>query len=190
MYEPSLFLNLHNLKLVVFSGPPEGNSGMLIPTRDAIGYKRLMKGITFFFLATALNVCHAQDVQLGVTYTCGGERLYLESCNIRDLSDTSTCMVAHPDRPKHNGFMAYTTETRGALKKLLPTCKQPSSEELARAKAHYTKQNDIQAANEKKANAESDAIEARAQAVIPGKKPLTPEERATTRGTSIRPAAG
>ena len=38
----------------------------------------------------------AQDLQLGVTYTCNGERMYLESCNIRDLSDTSTCMVAHP----------------------------------------------------------------------------------------------
>jgi hypothetical protein len=140
-----------------------------------------MKAIGFFLLAAALNVCHAQDLQLGVTFTCSGERLYLESCNIRDLSDTSTCMVAHPDRPKHNGFMAYTTETRGALKKLLPTCQQPSAEEVARAKAHYAKQNDIQAANEKKAMAENDAIEARAQAVITGKKPLTPEERAINR---------
>ncbi len=132
-------------------------------------------------LATVLGVCHAQDLQLGVTYTCGGDRLYLESCNIRDLSDTSTCMVAHPDRPKHNGFMAYTTETRGALKKLLPTCTQPSADEIARAKAHYQRQNDVQAANEKKANDENDAIEARAQAVITGKKPLTPEERAINR---------
>jgi hypothetical protein len=140
-----------------------------------------MKAIRFFFLATALNLCHAQDLQLGVTYNCGGDRLYLESCNIPDLSDTSTCMVAHPDRPKHNGFMAYTTETRGALKKLLPTCKQPSADEVARAKAHYAKQNDIQAANEKKANEENDAIEARAQALITGKKPLTPEERAINR---------
>jgi hypothetical protein len=90
-------------------------------------------------------------------------------------------MVAHPDRPQHNGFMAYTTETRGALKKLLPTCQQPSSDEVARAKAHYKRQNDIQVANEKKANDENDAIEARAQAVITGKKPLTPEERAINR---------
>src|ERR1700689_2023406 len=75
----------------------------------------------------------AQDVKLNVTYVCNGERVYVESCNIRDLSDTSTCMVAHPDRPQHNGFMAYTTETCGTLKKLFPTCKQPSAEELARA---------------------------------------------------------
>jgi hypothetical protein len=30
---------------------------------------------------------------LGVTYTCNGDRLYLESCNIRDLSDTSTFYI-------------------------------------------------------------------------------------------------
>jgi hypothetical protein len=67
----------------------------------------------------------AQDVKLNVTYVCNGERMYVESCNIRDLSDTATCQVAHPDRPKHNGFMAYTSETRGSLKALLPTCTQP-----------------------------------------------------------------
>jgi hypothetical protein len=139
-----------------------------------------MRTILPFLLLIAAHAT-AQDLQLGVTYTCNGDRLYLESCNIRDLSDTSTCMVAHPDRPKHNGFMAYTTETRGALKKLLPTCQQPSADEVARAKAHYKKQNDIQATNEKKANEENDAIEARAQAVITGKKPLTPEERAINR---------
>jgi hypothetical protein len=140
----------------------------------------MMRTILPFLLLIAAHAT-AQDLQLGVTYTCNGDRLYLESCNIRDLSDTSTCMVAHPDRPKHNGFMAYTTETRGALKKLLPTCQQPSADEVARAKAHYKKQNDIQATNEKKANEENDAIEARAQAVITGKKPLTPEERAINR---------
>lgn len=122
----------------------------------------------------------AQDLQLGVIYTCSGERLYLESCNIRDLSDTATCQVAHPDRPKHNGFMAYTSETRGALKKLLPACQQPSAAEVAKAQAHYKKQNDITAANEKKANDEADAIEARARAV-PGQKPQTPEQRAIAR---------
>ena len=140
-----------------------------------------MKILSLLLLAAAFGVAYAQDLQLGVTYTCSGERLYLENCNIRDLSDSSTCMVAHPDRPQHNGFMAYTTETRGALKKLLPTCEQPSADEVGRAKAHYKKQNDIQAANEKKANDENDAIEARAQAVINGKKPQTPEERAINR---------
>src|ERR1700721_1739248 len=94
----------------------------------------------------------AQDIKLNVTYVCNGERMYIESCNIRDLSDTSTCMVAHPYRPQHNGFMAYTTETRGALKKLLPTCTQPTPQELARAEAFQKKQQEIYAANVAKAN--------------------------------------
>src|SRR5580698_497629 len=81
----------------------------------------------------------AQDIKLNVTYVCAGERMYVESCNIRDLSDTSSCMVAHPDRPKHNGFMAYTNETRGTLKTLLPTCKQPTPQELAAAEAFKKK---------------------------------------------------
>jgi hypothetical protein len=89
----------------------------------------------------------AQDVALNVTYVCNGERVYVESCNIRDLSNTSTCMVAHPDRPQHNGFMAYTTETRGTLKKLFPTCKQPSAEEVARSEAFKKKQAEIYAAS-------------------------------------------
>ena len=138
-----------------------------------------MRTVLPFLLLLAAHVA-AQDLQLGVIYTCSGERLYLESCNIRELSDTATCQVAHPDRPKHNGFMAYTSETRGALKKLLPACQQPSAADVAKAQAHYKKQNDIMAANEKKANDEADAIEARARAV-PGQKPQTPEERAIRR---------
>src|SRR5579862_9187183 len=94
---------------------------------------------------------YAQDIKLNVTYVCAGERLYVENCNIRDLSDTSTCMVAHPDRPQHNGFMAYTTETRGALKKLFPTCQQPTAQELAKAEAFKKKQQEIYAANVAKA---------------------------------------
>jgi hypothetical protein len=72
-----------------------------------------------FAFALAIPLA-AQDVKLNVPYVCAGERMYVESCNIRDLSDTATCQVAHPDRPQHNGFMAYTSETRGSLKKLLP----------------------------------------------------------------------
>jgi hypothetical protein len=94
----------------------------------------------------------AQDVKLNVTYVCSGERLYVESCNIRDLSDAATCQVAHPDRPKHNGFMAYTSETRGTLKQLLPTCTQPTAKELAAAEAFKKKQQEIYDANVAKAN--------------------------------------
>jgi hypothetical protein len=133
----------------------------------------------------------AQDVKLNVTYVCEGERLYVESCNIRDLSDTSTCQVAHPDRPKHNGFMAYTSETRGNLRKLLPTCKQPSAEELAKAEAFKKKQEEIHAAAVAKANPQAAApannnpsAAAQAQPVGRPTPPKNAEERAMRRCVS------
>ena len=94
----------------------------------------------------------AQDVKLNLTYVCGGERMYVESCNIRDLSDNATCQVAHPDRPQHNGFMAYTSETRGSLKKLLPTCTQPTAKEIANEEAFKKKQQELYDAAVAKAN--------------------------------------
>src|ERR1700676_1455396 len=129
-----------------------------------------------------LFLAHISAAQtLHVTYVCNGERMFIENCNIRDLSDTANCMVGHPDTVFSNGLMKYTYESRGALKKLFPTCKQPSADEIARAKARDKKQNDLYEANVKKANQENDAIEARAQSVITGKKPQTPEERAMNR---------
>ena len=125
--------------------------------------------------------CDAQDLQKGVPYVCNGERIFIDSCNIRDTSDSSTCMVGHPDTILPNGLMKYTTETRGSLKKLLPTCKQPTAEQIAKAKAFEKKQNDTYEANVKKAEDENDAIEARAQAAMTGKAVLSTEERATNR---------
>ena len=101
----------------------------------------------------------AQDIKLNVTYVCNGERMYVESCNIRDLSDTSTCQVAHPDRPATNGFMAYTTETRGTLKKLLPTCKQPSAQEIAQEEAFKKKQQEIYDAERSQGQPSADRAE-------------------------------
>jgi len=134
----------------------------------------------------------AQDVKLNVTYVCSGERLYVESCNIRDLSDTATCQVAHPDRPQHNGFMAYTTETRGALKKLLPTCQQPTAKEIAAEEAFKKKQQEIYDANVRKANPQAsqpqpnpNATRAQApQAVGRPTPPKNAEERAIRRCVS------
>jgi hypothetical protein len=96
------------------------------------------------------GVAVAQDLQTGVTYVCNGERMLIENCNMRDLSDNTNCLVQHPDRPPHNGFVAYTNETRGTLKKLIPTCKQPSAEDLEKTKAFQKKQQDTQDAIEKK----------------------------------------
>src|SRR5271165_5000408 len=104
-------------------------------------------------IALLLGICAgAQDIKLNVTYVCNGERIFVENCNIRDVSDTSTCMVGHPDRPTHNGIMAYTTETRGTLKKLFPTCTQPTAKELAAAEAFKKKQQELYDAAVAKAN--------------------------------------
>lgn len=96
-------------------------------------------------------IASAQTIQTGVTYVCNGERIQIDSCNIRDTSDTSNCMVGHPDTVLSNGLMKYTYESRGALKKLLPTCKQPSSQEVAKAQAFNKKIQDQQDAAFKRA---------------------------------------
>ncbi len=84
--------------------------------------------------------------------------------------------------------MKYTSETRGDLKKLLPTCKQPTADELKRVQAFNKKVQDTQAANQKKAEDDLNAREAQAQAQTqtmisgrPQQKPQTPEERAIAR---------
>jgi hypothetical protein len=98
---------------------------------------RLIRQIALVVAALASlivgGLASAQDLHMSVTYVCNGERLLIESCNMRDTSDTSTCMVQHPDRPQHNGFPAYTNETRGTLKTLLPTCKQPGAAQVSKA---------------------------------------------------------
>ncbi|MDP8988646.1 MAG: hypothetical protein M3N41_01015 [Acidobacteriota bacterium] len=134
-------------------------------------------------------VATAQDVKLNVTYVCNGERMYVENCNIRDLSDTATCMVGHPDRPTRNGIMAYTNETRGALKALLPTCKQPSPQELAAADAFKKKQQEIYDANVAKANPQpppqaNAPARLQSQGGQPPAPPKNAEERAIRRCVS------
>jgi hypothetical protein len=96
-------------------------------------------------------VASAQNIQTNVTYVCNGERIEIENCNIHDTSDSSTCMVGHPHTILSNGLMKYTYETRGALKKLLPTCKQPSSQQVAKAQAFNKKIQDQQDAAMKRA---------------------------------------
>jgi hypothetical protein len=128
----------------------------------------------------AAALCNAQDLTIGVTYVCNGEHIYLEGCNIRDTSDTSTCMVAHPDHLTSTGLNTYTSMTRGALKKLLPTCQQPTAKQIAAANAFQKKQDDIYNANAQKATAQ---LNAATQPTTNGQpqKPKTAEERAITR---------
>ncbi len=131
----------------------------------------------------------AQDLKLNVTYVCNGERLVIDSCNIRDTSDTSTCMVGHPDTVLANGLMKYTYETRGNLKKLLPTCKQPTAQELANEEAFKKKQQAIYDANVAKANPQPPAQNQQAsagQGMNPAQiaPPKNAEERAMRRCVS------
>jgi hypothetical protein len=130
----------------------------------------------------------AQDLQLHVTYVCDGQRLFIENCNIRDLSDNANCFVGHPDTILPNGLMKYTNETRGSLKKLLPTCKQPSADEVARTKAFDKKVADKQEALRKEAEDKLNAPPPSAAGSGGGGggysgavKPQTPEERKLNR---------
>jgi hypothetical protein len=137
------------------------------------------------------NIAAAQNQDLflpGVTYVCSGEKMFIENCNIRDTSDTSTCMVGHPDHVNpNNGLMQYTTMTRGAIKKLFPTCTQPSAQQVAAAQAFQKKQQDLYNANVAKANPPTQAAAAPMQAGggygMPA-PPKTPEEREMRRCVS------
>jgi len=149
-------------------------------------YRALALGIlaAFSLLATT------QDIRLNVTYICNGERIYVENCNIRDTSDTSTCMVAHPDHLNANGMNTYTYMTRGALKKLLPTCKQPSAQELASQAAFEKKQQAIIDAQTPKYNSapapSAAAVSSQTGGVSYGAlpPPKDPQERAMRRCVS------
>jgi len=52
------------------------------------------------------------------------------------------------------GLVTYSYDTRANLKKLLPTCKQPSTEEVAKANKFQQIKAEKLAANTKKANDE------------------------------------
>lgn len=136
-------------------------------------------------LGSAGSIAFAQDIPIGATFVCNGEHIYIENCNIRDTSDSSTCMVAHPDHLTPTGMNSYTYATRGALKKLLPTCQQPSAKQLAAANAFQQKQQDTYNANAKKAE---DAVSAGQAAAHPSAEQFTaamqpkdPEERKMNR---------
>ena len=104
--------------------PSRSNHLASSPSRS--GLLHIAAALLFALLAPALAA--AQDIKLGATYICNGEHIWVDSCNIRDLSDNGTCMVEHPDHTNAGGIAAITSETRGSLKKRLPTCQQPTWE--------------------------------------------------------------
>ena len=101
--------------------------------------------------STALGIAQDNGLLEGVTCVCNGERMFIENCN-PNPADTASCMVGHPDHVLANGMMQYSNMTRGALKKLFPTCTQPSAKELAAVAAFKKKQQEVYAANVAKAN--------------------------------------
>ena len=125
--------------------------------------------ISAFFFLCAGAAGNGQEIFLGVTYLCNGERLVIDGCNIRDTSDAGKCYIAHPDHVSAAGIAPYSYMTRGELKKLLATCKRPSAEEIARAKAFQKKLQDAQDAAEQKNNELMRGGSAAA-------KPLTPDQ--------------
>ncbi len=147
---------------------------------------RLRFALALSPLALAACLASAQDIKVGVTYVCSGEHIYIENCNIRDTSDTSTCMVAHPDHLLPNGMNSYTYLTRGALKKLLPTCQQPTAQQVAAYAAFQKKQQAIIDAQTQKANPTPAATPAQSGGGTSGAiaPPKDPEERAMRRCVS------
>ena len=133
-------------------------------------------------LATTLATAQDKDLLEGVTYICNGERMFIENCN-PNPSETASCMVGHPDHVLANGIMQYTNMTRGALKKLFPTCTQPSAKELTAVAAFKKKQQEIYAANVAKANpqASNQANAGRPQAQGAGSQMPTPPKNADER---------
>jgi hypothetical protein len=126
--------------------------GSSCPNRRRPNRPGLRLATATFFGFSALSIAaQATDPLLpGPIYTCNGERMFIENCNIRDTSDNATCMVGHPDHVLANGIMQYTTVTKGAIKKLFPTCTQPSARAVAAAQALQKRQQDTYNANAKK----------------------------------------
>jgi hypothetical protein len=140
-----------------------------------------------FTLTIATLIGSAQDIKLNVTYICSGEHIYIENCNIRDTSDTSTCMVAHPDHLTPSGMNTYTYMTRGALHKLLPTCTQPSAQQLANQAAFEKKQQaliDAQTPKYNSAPQPSSATQSGGGSYAEPTPPKNAEERAMRRCVS------
>jgi hypothetical protein len=77
--------------------------------------------------------CSAQDIKLHLYYVCNGERIAVDSCNMRDTSDNSTCMVVHDDQINSMGIPKASYETR----------KQPNAASVAAEAAREKKQQEV-----------------------------------------------
>ena len=143
--------------------------------RNLVGIKLAAFAIFAGILASPQT--RAQEIILNVTYVCSGEHIYVYGCDINDQSDKAWCSIGHPDKLK-NGMDTYTSTTRGELKKLLPTCQQPSPEQIAKHKEFEQKLQARRDADEKRAY---DQMHAAENAPMPGQRQMTPEQRKINR---------
>jgi hypothetical protein len=142
---------------------------------------RLTLATLFAVLVTTFAAAQDKDLLLpGVTYVCNGERMFIENCT-NDQSDTGHCMVGHPDHVMPNGLMQYTNATRGDLKKLFPTCTQPSAKQVAAAQAFQKKQQDTYNANVAKANQQMAAPQPNRNGQSGATGPIAPPKNAEER---------
>ena len=90
-------------------GPYRANrrSENILLTLSPLKLGPLQLGIATLLAVFAAPLAAAQDINLHVTYVCNGEHIYIEGCNIRDLSDTS----AAPNPCENNacGLMSIIT---------------------------------------------------------------------------------
>ncbi len=95
-----------------------------------------MRKLLLIFVAAIAFPASSETFQVGVIYVCKGERVMITGCDIHDQSDAAYCQAEWRDRPQPSGFPAYTSETRGSMRKLIPTCTPPTAKQLeTRARA-------------------------------------------------------
>ena len=130
------------------------------------------------FCAFAISNATAQEILLNVNYVCNGERINVYGCDIHDLADTAWCSMGHPDKLK-DGMMTYTNTTRGALKKLLPTCQQPNAQDVDKRKRFDKQLQDRRDADQKRADEQMKPAD---NSYMQGSgRPMTPEQRRIAR---------
>jgi hypothetical protein len=80
-------------------GNTEASRSAIYRDRLALAWK-----LAFAIALAVPLLAPAREIVVGVPYVRSCEHIYIENCNIRDLSVTANCMVAHPDKPTPSGM--------------------------------------------------------------------------------------
>ena len=73
------------------------------PTEVSVMKLFRLLAVAVLFVASLASSLVAADIQLGATFACNGERIFVQSCNMQDCSDNGSCMIGHPDKVNANG---------------------------------------------------------------------------------------